>query len=460
MSAPLGTMSAPFFIPPAAVGTLGAGGAAGNPVPLSLPLPLLAATEALAAAAGAEDAEQQRDQCGALPGPPGALPGPPAAQLMPGVFLPDPPQVPPQVPGFRPPLMPQHHQNMPEGPGGLPATLPGLAGPLLRPPPQGLPLPQPGAALPEPAAAVDGTPCASLLLEALLREMPAAEPTAAAAAAAGGGAGGSSGASGGGQGDMQAPQQLLQADLAAVGQTGADLGPGEFSMQRQQQQQQQWRAQEDDPQLLKTAAPRRWMAKHAVLLSSLQVFTYGTDEGQLAQGVKAALGAAPAAAGDAAATTALLPADLPAAATASTAAADGAAADEYTAAAAAAAGGTLPLQEFTVHGPSNGSLLCALAGSRQLTKLDFNLISQATSSAAVQAALASLTSLRELSFKDWDPPRSRGPPLEWDDVKGHQARAEAPRAFEELVPQLQPLTHLTRLEYDAMPYRQVRSLRE
>lgn len=345
-------------------------------------------------------------------------------------------------------MMLQHHQIRPEGPRPLPAVLPALGRPLLQSPPQGLPVPQPGTALPEPAAAVGGAPCDNSVL---LRGMPAAEATAAAAAADGAG-GSSSGASGGGQGNMQPPQQqqLLQADLAAVGTTGAAPGLLELSMQLQQQwreQQQWWRCEGEgeDPQLLKTAAPGRWLAKHAVLLSSLTVFTYDTDEAQLAQVVKAALGAAAAGGdADAAATIVLLPADVPAAATASTAAGDG------------AGGGSLPLQELTVHGSSDGSLLCALAGSRQLTKLCFNLNTDSASSAAVQAALASLTGLRELSFKDWDPPRSRGPPLEWDDVKGHQARAEAPRAFEELVPQLQHLTCLTRLEYDAMPYRQVR----
>jgi hypothetical protein len=112
---------------------------------------------------------------------------------------------------------------------------------------------------------------------------------------------------------------------------------------------------------------------------------------------------------------------------------------------------------LSLQGRSDGSVLCSLAGSQQLTKLAVGLTPEAAAAPAVTAALASLAGLWELSITEcFGQPR---PPMAdmvpWSYQNMVQIVAEAPKAFKQLTPALQSLTRLTRLEYSHhVPVRQ------
>lgn len=191
---------------------------------------------------------------------------------------------------------------------------------------------------------------------------------------------------------------------------------------------------QEDAQYLRSDAPGHWMAKHAVLLSSLEVSIRDVSEQGLAEGIKAAA----AVSGPSAAAT-----SAPAATAGSTAV-------------AAQLQGGIPLQSLELRGPANGSLLCAVAGSKQLTKLSLQLTIVTLQKPEVQAAVASLAGLQDLTVVEGSATSPRfkdGWFHEWDKVA--LEAAEAPTAFEQLTPALEGLTSLTRLAYaHAVPLRQ------
>lgn len=197
-----------------------------------------------------------------------------------------------------------------------------------------------------------------------------------------------------------------------------------------------------EPHVLGTDAPSKWMAKHAVLLSSLRVNPYDTDEGRLSEGIQTALAALATGSGSAA----------EAAADDTIADAAGAASPAAATAAGREAGG-LTLQALDLSRPSDGSLLCALAGSRQLTRLDLALPISVAASAEVQAAIGSFTGLQTLGFMEIMQRRGSNSARMNIALFGglqRQEYAEPPKAFEQVVHVLQPLTRLTRLDFNRM----------
>jgi hypothetical protein len=193
-------------------------------------------------------------------------------------------------------------------------------------------------------------------------------------------------------------------------------------------------------------AQGQWLARNCRLLSELCVCLHDTDESLLAEGLLLAAAVAAAAADG----------------TAGPAAADGTA-DGTTPSGAAAAGqlvlpvsapgavAALPLQSLTLRGTTNGSLLLALAGSQQLTKLQMCMGLETAAAPEVQEALASLVGLQDLDFSE-SSCRGRHQ-FQWFDTKATTAAAAAQSAFEQLAPALQPLTRLTRLELETIQFR-------
>jgi hypothetical protein len=111
------------------------------------------------------------------------------------------------------------------------------------------------------------------------------------------------------------------------------------------------------------------------------------------------------------------------------------------------------LQALDLSRPSDGSLLCALVGSRQLTRLDLALPVSIAASAEVQAAIGSFSALQTLGFSElmqrWGSNSARMNMALFGGLH-HQDDAEPPTAFEQVVHVLQPLTRLTRLDYNRM----------
>jgi hypothetical protein len=103
-----------------------------------------------------------------------------------------------------------------------------------------------------------------------------------------------------------------------------------------------------------------------------------------------------------------------------------------------------------IRGSSSGSLLLALAGSCQLTKLDFCWPSEGEAAPGLEQAFCSLVGLRDLRFSE----SVRGlVGFNWEDKKATTAAAAAPTVFEQLTPAMRAFTQLKQLKVDRVPLR-------
>jgi hypothetical protein len=135
-----------------------------------------------------------------------------------------------------------------------------------------------------------------------------------------------------------------------------------------------------------------------------------------------------------------------AAAAAAVSAAAAAAAATATAASSSSSGGEQPsllLKAWSSKVPTNGGVLCALAGQSQLTSLQLYLADTTKKPAAgIRAALASLTNLQSISLH-----------TTFYTVCFSYEYMRPPPVFAAVLPALQQLTHLTNLSLNWTPAR-------